>query len=141
MPPKATRGSTNKMLGGTRDDLNPRGLIKDIIEQVGGRQAFAKNIAKYLNDEKANPYLQSRSMQNIMRLLTVTTDVDTEDADVLTDEELEVAVMKDAICFFVVMPDDVFTLLFDRIMERRKALAAARSTADASLKQQLRPIG
>lgn len=140
MPAKKSKG-TSTMLGGTGGDLNPRAVIKDIIAEVGGRQAFSKHVAKYLNDEKANPYLQSRSMQNIMRLLTISGGWDEDEGETLSEDELETAVMKDAIRFFVTMPDDVYNLLFERIQERRAALARCKAASAESLAQQQRPLG
>ena len=127
------------LLGDTDGNLSE--LLDDVVNELGGKQGLAVHLAKHLKDDKANPYLQSRAFQTLVRLMDKVDSRAPGEAGVLSDDELESEIMVGLLRFLVPMPEDMYQSVMAAVQEKRDAYSQREAKARLAKENATRPIG
>ncbi len=137
--PSPTLSKKKTLLGDT--DGNLPELLEDVVRELGGKQGLAIHLAKHLKDEKANPYLQSRAFQTLVRLMDKVDSRGGSEGAVLSEDELESEIMVGLLRFLVPMPEELYQSILAAVQENRDEYTARETKARLAKENATRPIG
>jgi regulator of PEP synthase PpsR (kinase-PPPase family) len=132
--------SHRKALLGDTTEGNLSEMLDQIKAELGGDAGLAATLAKHLKDGNANPYLQSRAFQTVVRIMDKVDARRGGEVQVLSDEELEEEVMKACVRFLVPMPQDLYDRLLADVQGRRDAHAAREAKVRLARENAARPV-
>lgn len=125
------------MLGDTGDNLES--LLDEVIKGLGGQDKLADHLTRYIKDPNGNPYLQSRAIGSLFRIMEKVDARKQGDTAALSDAEVDAELAEFSVRFLVTMPADVFEPLMADVVRKRAEHAERERVAEAQRQEWARP--